>query len=85
MEHLMKIKLQPQDDSTDWGKSDLLDREDFIDAIIDTDIFLAPHHGRESGVCEELFDIISPRLTIISDESYVTTSASSYYSSKSIG
>lgn len=53
----------------------------FLDAIKNTDILLAPHHGRESGYSEELMDILkeSLRLVIISDESKVETSVPEKY------
>jgi len=49
-----------------------------------TDIFVAPHHGRQSGFSKELFEHISSRLTIISDGPSDTT-ASDKYSDKSRG
>lgn len=31
------------------------------------DVFIASHHGRESGYCPEVFDYCKPRLVVISD------------------
>jgi len=31
-------------------------------------IFVASHHGRESGYCPEVFDLCAPEIVIISDE-----------------
>lgn len=39
-----------------------------------TDVLLAPHHGRKSGYCGDLFDIITPDLVIVSDKSGVDPS-----------
>jgi beta-lactamase superfamily II metal-dependent hydrolase len=32
-------------------------------------VFVASHHGRESGYCKEVFDFCQPQVAIISDES----------------
>ena len=40
----------------------------FTDCISNADILLAPHHGRVSDFCEEFFNIVKPKLTIISDK-----------------
>jgi competence protein ComEC len=41
----------------------------FVDCVANTDILLAPHHGRDSDFCKEFFDLVNPKLTIISDGS----------------
>lgn len=64
---------------------ELLEREDFRLAIRNTDILLAPHHGRESGFSSELFEHINPRLCIISDGRFSDTSATDRYSKNSQG
>ncbi len=63
----------------------LMYRQDFIDAIKDSWVLIAPHHGRDSGYLDEFIDLVSPDITIISDTSKVTTTASSKYSVKSKG
>lgn len=61
----------------------MMKREDFRSAVKDSDILLAPHHGRESAYHPEFVSLVNPRLTIISDGSIVSTSANPKYSSKS--
>ena len=68
-------------DLSSIDNSELLKKDSFVKAIKNTDILIAPHHGRESGYCAELFEHFSPNLTIISDGSYCDTSATSRYSS----
>lgn len=63
----------------------LLQRKDFAMAISGADILIAPHHGRESGFYNDLFKILKPKLTIISDGRFCDTSATSRYSAVSTG
>ncbi|NLC93887.1 MAG: MBL fold metallo-hydrolase [Treponema sp.] len=51
----------------------------FMAFIKDSDILLAPHHGRDSGYDIEIMKHINPRLTVISDGRFVDTSATSRY------
>lgn len=67
------------------GWNNLLENERFIDSIYNTDILIASHHGRDSGYFNELFNFISPKLTIISDGRVQNTDATSLYSNKSQG
>lgn len=73
-----KAILPGDNEPASWR--DLLNNQDFIRSISGTDIFLAPHHGRESGFCSDIFDHFRPRLTVISDGPYGDTSATSRYS-----
>ena len=45
----------------------LLNNEDFVKELSGVDVFIASHHGRENGYCEEVFDICSPDVIIFSD------------------
>jgi hypothetical protein len=36
--------------------------------VQDISVFVASHHGRESGCCTELFELLCPQLVIISDD-----------------
>ena len=58
---------------------------DFSEAIKDSDILLAPHHGRESGFHKEFVETVNPKLTIISDGIKGETSANEKYSELSSG
>lgn len=73
-----KILIPGDNEPPSW--KELLTIEDFRDAIKDVDILLAPHHGRESGYCGEIFDCFKPSLTIISDGRFCDTSATDRYS-----
>lgn len=59
---------------------ELLEKPSFIKAINDTDIFVASHHGRESGYYSELFKYFNPKLVIVSDGPEVETSVTDKYS-----
>jgi beta-lactamase superfamily II metal-dependent hydrolase len=48
-----------------WQK--LLEKPEFRDELGRANIFIASHHGRESGYCEEVFAFCKPALVIISD------------------
>lgn len=63
----------------------LLTDRNFIELLQKTDIIVASHHGRESGYSNEIFNFLSPYLTIISDGRFTETSATSRYSEKSRG
>jgi hypothetical protein len=39
----------------------------FRQDVQDVSVFVASHHGRESGCCTELFELLRPQLVIISD------------------
>ncbi|MFZ0091285.1 MAG: hypothetical protein WAL63_17380 [Solirubrobacteraceae bacterium] len=39
---------------------------------------MAAHHGREAGYCAQLFDIIRPSLTVISDGPAPTSATGKY-------
>jgi competence protein ComEC len=57
----------------------------FKEAIKDSDILLAPHHGRESGYNKEFVELVNPRLTVVSDSKFCDTSANARYTAKSRG
>ncbi len=78
-----KMLIPGDNEPPSWNE--LLKQDDFVRAIQDTDIFLAPHHGRESGYSPELFEHINPRLTIISDGRFCETSATSPYANQTRG
>lgn len=46
----------------------LLEHSDFRRQLEQTNFFVASHHGRDSGYCEEVFSHCKPFLVIISDE-----------------
>ncbi len=79
----LKIIIPGDNERPSWNE--LLDREDFQTAIQNTTVLVASHHGRESGFSPELFDHISPYITIISDGPVGTTCVRDRYTEKSQG
>ena len=47
----------------------LLQGQSFRECLSRVNLFVASHHGRESGYCEEVFNYCQPELVIISDAS----------------
>jgi beta-lactamase superfamily II metal-dependent hydrolase len=68
---------------------EFLKNQDFRNAIKDTTILKAPHHGRKNGCSEELFKYISPKLCIISDKSLekdnTNTASTDWYTKRASG
>ena len=56
------------------GWLSLLKRSDFQAELRGVDLFVASHHGRESGYCEDVFRFCSPSLIIMSDSEIVHAS-----------
>lgn len=52
----------------------LLEDSEVRQDLIGTDVLIAPHHGRKSSYCSELFNVISPDLVLVSDKSGVDPS-----------
>lgn len=78
-----KAIIPGDNENPSWNE--LLENKAFKTAIKDADILLAPHHGREAGYSDALFEHISPYLTIVSDGAETDTSATDRYSKKSRG
>ena len=49
------------------GWLNLLKLPDVQESLKRVDVFIASHHGRESGYCREVFDYCKPRLVVMSD------------------
>lgn len=78
-----KLLIPGDNETCSWRE--LLGRHDFRAAIQGTNLLVAPHHGRESGYYDELFEHISPYITIVSDGRHCDTSATDRYSKASKG
>jgi len=65
----------------------LLTMPEFRADLFGTTVFVASHHGRESGCCTELFDLIQPQLVIISDDEhqYDSQDTNAWYRSRCTG
>ena len=79
------VKILSPGDNEACSWEELLKMPDFKQAIADTNILIAAHHGRESGFHKDLFNYISPLITIVSDGRAQDTNASSRYSAVSKG
>jgi beta-lactamase superfamily II metal-dependent hydrolase len=49
------------------GWQELLGRPDFTSELAGVNVFVASHHGREDGYCEDVFDICKPEVVVFSD------------------
>ena len=49
----------------------LLGQENFKQALRDTNVLIASHHGRENGCCQEIFQFCKPYYIVISDKGYM--------------
>ena len=69
------------------GWESLLEDTKFINDIKDIGIFIASHHGRESGYCKEVLDLCNPEVIVFSDSNimYATQEMSNQYSSHAKG
>lgn len=79
----MKVVIPGDNESCSFDE--LLQQETFKTAIKNSDILLAPHHGRETGYNNDFVNLVNPRLTIVSDGRFCDTSANGRYSQKSSG
>jgi len=61
----------------------------FRNRVQNVDVLVASHHGRDNGICRELFDVYGckPKLVVISDDhhKYDTQRTTQYYASKVTG
>lgn len=84
MEYLgVKIIVPGDNEAASW--KELLEDPSFITAIKGTNIFVASHHGRESGYYSDLFNYFSPELVIVSDGPNAETSVTDKYSKLASG
>lgn len=69
------------------GWENLLRNPSFINELKTVNLFMASHHGRENGICEEVFDHCSPELVLISDAGirHGTQYTASWYGNQASG
>jgi beta-lactamase superfamily II metal-dependent hydrolase len=80
----LKVVIPGDNEPPSW--KELMLNSAFTAAISGTDVLVAPHHGRDSGYCAELFDAMGkPRLIVISDGRFGDTSATDRYRAQSRG
>lgn len=74
----LRILLPGDNEPESW--QELLRNSEFREAIRGTDVFLASHHGRDSGYYAGLFSYFTPKLVVISDGRHCDNSATARYS-----
>ena len=71
------------------GWRNILKRPEFKDYISSVNVFVASHHGRQNGCCEELYSSggLNPQATIISDSGiqYATQETIGWYRNRTRG
>jgi hypothetical protein len=69
------------------GWRGLLAQPGFISELEGVSVFIASHHGRESGYCADVFNYCSPDVFIFSDSSikYATQQMSTQYAGHANG
>lgn len=67
------------------GWETLLKKEQFKDNLRRTNFFVASHHGRENGYCEEVFEYCKPGIIIISDKEVVHETQKNCYAKHASG
>lgn len=78
-----KIVIPGDNEAASWES--LLANPMFVEAIKGTTIFVASHHGRESGYYAPLFNHFTPLLVLISDTNHGSTSVTGNYSQRATG
>jgi beta-lactamase superfamily II metal-dependent hydrolase len=56
------------------GWEELLKKPAFCQCLRETNIFIASHHGRNAGYCEQVFDYCDPAIVLLSDKGIVHSS-----------
>ena len=79
----VKVVIPGDNEPPSWNS--LMEESSFIEAIKDADVFMASHHGRESGYHSDLLNTINPKLCIVSDGRVQNTDATSRYSAHASG
>jgi len=79
----IKVIIPGDNEPASWKV--LKDRVDFQSSVSNANIFMASHHGRNSGYCPELFELFKPFLCVVSDSKVQDTNASSKYSAHATG
>jgi beta-lactamase superfamily II metal-dependent hydrolase len=78
-----RIIIPGDNEAPSW--KELLQNPAFVNLVKGTHVLVAPHHGREAGYSEELFEHLKPLLCIVSDTVAGETSVTGKYSRKCSG
>jgi beta-lactamase superfamily II metal-dependent hydrolase len=63
----------------------LLQNQQFCDNLSRVNIFIASHHGRENGYCEDVFRYCSPDIFLISDKEIIHDTQDNVYANHASG
>lgn len=74
------ICIPGDNEKASW--TELLTDKAFVKALKKTDIFVASHHGRASGYCDDVFNNCKPYLVIVSDGPQGETCVADKYRAK---
>ena len=72
-------------DLEEKGWLELLKNESFCDHLSNTTVLVASHHGRKNGFCSDVFDLLHPKITIVSDGRFQDSSATGRYEEVTAG
>lgn len=72
-------------DLEEAGWQELLKNEYFLNHLRRVNIFIASHHGRETGYCEEVFNYCTPDIVIVSDKEVIHETQKNDYAKHAIG
>lgn len=72
-------------DLEERGWLELLKDETFRGHLSNTTVFVASHHGRKNGFCRDVFDLLRPQITIVSDGRFQDSSATARYEEVTAG
>lgn len=81
------VKFVIPGDLEKQGWETLLQYPQFRSELSDVDIFIASHHGRESGYCRQVFDYCTPKVIVFSDSAvkHATQEMANVYASHASG
>jgi competence protein ComEC len=80
-----EIKIVIPGDNENCSFDELMQNKSFNESIKNSDVLLAPHHGRKSGFNSEFVKEVNPNLTVVSDGRFCDSSANDRYSKVSNG
>ena len=72
-------------DLEEEGWTELLKSKRFCGHLSNTTVLVASHHGRKSGFCSDVFDLLHPVITIVSDGRFQDSSATGRYGEVTAG
>ena len=79
------VKIVIPGDNECASLTELMKKSDFREAVKNSALLIAPHHGRQSAYHNEFVSLVNPYLTVVSDGRFCDTSANGSYSAKSRG